>query len=270
MSHLSNDSHYHVGAEEISNISKMFSKLISASIERTQNYVHAATLSYPYLPGLATNNIGTNIMRQAFAKIDTISHVSYEQVLSSLEGASGDIHASHAVLAGHGLGLCQPGRRSEEQEDCECEQHLPKNTYLLAAYYSHGIEIILTEETTSVYDLQSYTYNNYSLGYHSKPSNEQQRAYYWDNVREFIRNALLEHPGLIPRTAILYGDRCTDVEFRTALVEVLYQFLGHENVNWLQDGVDPVFAGALGAAELLKRKRFRQLCLMQGRRKIGT
>ncbi|CAK1364828.1 unnamed protein product [Cercospora beticola] len=179
MSHLSNDTQHHVGAEEIDNFSAMFSKLVAASEERTREYVHAATVSYPNIPGLVANNIGTDIMRQAFAKIEAIVPVSYEQVLSSLEGASGDIHASHAVLAGHGLGLCQPWKA---EQDCVCERHqkLPKETYLMAAYYAHGIEIVLTEETTSVYHLQSYTYSNYSLGYSSKPSSDgdsEQEAY---------------------------------------------------------------------------------------------
>ena len=270
MSHLSNDTEYHVGAEEIDNFSAMFSKLVAASEERTREYVHAATVSYPDIPGVTANSIGTDIMRQAFAKIETISHVSYEQVLSSLEGASGDMHASHAVLAGHGLGLCQPWKA---EQDCECErnQKLPKETYLLAAYYSHGIEIVLTEETTSVYDLQSYTYSNYSLGRSSKPSSDKdfEQEAYWDNVRDFIRNALLEHHDLRPGTAILYGNRCTDREFQAVLMQILYQELGEDNQpNWFQDGLDPAFAGALGAAELLKRKTYRKLCV-DGQRKVG-
>ncbi|GIZ45392.1 hypothetical protein CKM354_000856200 [Cercospora kikuchii] len=263
MSHLSNDTQYHVGAEEIENISRMFSKLVAASEERTREYVHAATVSYPNILGLVANNSGTDIMRQAFAKIEAIIPFSYEQVLSSLEGGSGDIHASHAVLAGHGLGLCQPWTA---EEDCECERHqnLLRETYLLAAYYSHGIEIVLTEETASVYHLQSYSYSNYSLGYSSKPSSDEnfEQEAYWENVREFIRDALLEHPDLRPGTAILYGDRCTDKEFQAVLVQVLYQVLGEKNQpNWLQDGADPKFAGALGAAELLKRKTYRKHCL---------
>lgn len=237
-------------------------------MERTRDYVHAATVSYPEIPGLMANNSGTSAMRQAFAKIDTISHVSYEQVLSSLENASGDMHASHAILAGHGLGLCQPWTA---EKDCECVKHqkLPEDTYLLVAYYSHGVEVVITEETTSVYDVRSYTFTNYSLGYDSKPSEENlaQEAY-WDSMRGFVRNALLEHPDYKPRTAILYGDKCTDVEFQAVLFQVLYQVLGKENQpNWLQDGVDPIFAGALGAAELLKRKTFRKLC-MAGQKRI--
>ncbi|KAM3424536.1 hypothetical protein BST61_g6533 [Cercospora zeina] len=58
MSHLSNNSHYQIPAEETGNMSRMFSKLVSASMERTRKYVHAATLSYPELPGLTTNNNG--------------------------------------------------------------------------------------------------------------------------------------------------------------------------------------------------------------------
>ncbi|WPB05051.1 uncharacterized protein RHO25_009700 [Cercospora beticola] len=246
----------------------MFSKLVAASEERTREYVHAATVSYPNIPGLVANNIGTDIMRQAFAKIEAIVPVSYEQVLSSVEGASGDIHASPAVLAGHGLGLCQP---CKAEQDCVCERHqkLPKETYLMAAYYAHGIEIVLTEETTSVYHLQSYTYSNYSLGYSSKPSSgrDSEQEAYWDDVREFIGNALLEHPGLRPGMAMLYGDRCTDKEFQAVLRQVLYQVLGEENQPmWLQDGVDPIFAGALGAADLLKRKTYRKLCLDRERK----
>ncbi|PPJ55564.1 hypothetical protein CBER1_05368 [Cercospora berteroae] len=270
MSRLSNDSNYHVGAEELENISRMFSTLVAASEQRTREYIHEATVSYPDIPGLTANNIGTDIMRQAFAKIETIGHISYEQVLSSLAGASADMHPSHAVLAGHGLGLCQPWT-AEQDYECERHQKLPKETYLLEARYSHGVEIVLTEETASVHHLHSYTCSNYSLGYSSKPSSDGdfEQKIYWDDVREFVRNALLTHPDLRPRTAILYGDRCTDREFQAVLIQVLYQVLGEENQpKWLQDGVNPIFAGAMGAAELLKRKTYRKLCL-DGQRKLA-
>lgn len=45
-------------------------------------------------------------MREAFANIEAISQVSSE-VLTFLEGTSGDLSASYAVLAGHGLGFYQ-------------------------------------------------------------------------------------------------------------------------------------------------------------------
>ncbi|KAI5361740.1 hypothetical protein Slin14017_G084730 [Septoria linicola] len=237
MFRLSTNSSYRLGADDASNMSTMFSRLVEASAQRVHSYIHSATLAYPRLTALVADNIEHNIMRKAFEEIDAASFVAYEQILHSSLDRDNDLHASHAILAGHGI-----------------------DTYLLAAYYSYGVEIVLTEETTSVYDVQSYTYNNYSLGFRSKPSDDGEQAY-WDNVQDFVRTALLDHPGLKPRTLILYGDKCIDKDFQAVLNQVLNQVLGREDLpRQLLDGVDSTFAGAIGAADLLKRKKYRKLC----------
>lgn len=232
------------------------SRLDRASQERLQRYIPAATLAYPDLPTLVADNVENDIMRKAFAGVEKSSDLAYEQVLYGNE--DNDIHAAQAILAGHGLGLCQPW---EAEKDCNCEIGSARDVYFLAAYYSNGVEFILTEETTSVYDVQSHTYNNSSLGFQSKPTKELAIASYWNHLRDLLRTALRDHAGLKPRTLILYGDKCTD-EDQVVVDEVLGEVLAPDRPQRLQDGVDPTFAGALGVAELGKRKPYgNELCM---------
>lgn len=260
MSRLSIDANYEVQTSEIDNISKMLSNLTEASKWRTHSYIGEAALSYPYIPGLVANKTGNAIVRKAFSGIDAVSNVTLKQVLRG-QDKDNDLHAAHSILAGHGLGLCQPWT-AEENCDCARNQGLLAEIYLLVGYYSYGVEVVLTEDTASIYDLEAYTHNNYSLGYSSKPSRENVDHWleYWDDLRDFLRASLLKHPELEPRTLILYGDRSTDEHFQTVLDMVLRQMFGNDRPRLLVGHVDPVFAGALGAAELLKRKRFREVC----------
>lgn len=236
-----------------------FPRLDGASQERLQRYINEAVLAYPNLPALVTDNIENAVLRKAFAGVEKSSWLHYEQILYGNE--DNDIHAAQVILAGHGLGLCQPW---ETEKNCDCEMYLPREVYLLAAYYSYGVEFVLTEETTSVYDVRAYTYNNYSLGFRSKPTEEPAIRSYWDDLRDLLRTVLRDHTGLKPRTLILYGDKCTDTGFQAAVDEVLGEVLGSERPQRLRDGVDPTFAGALGAAELAKRKPWRnELCMIE-------
>jgi hypothetical protein len=255
MFRLSTDPEYRLGADEIENIASMLSKLHVAALNRLDTYIHWATLAYPDLPALVAENIRNNVFREAFPRGN-----NYTEVLNSSHDGDNDIHAAHAILAGHGLGLCQPW---QSEEDCSCEEHqdLPANTYLLVAYYSYGLEMVLTEATRSSYTVQSYTYNNYSLGYKLQPFRRDDWSSYWDDVRVFMRTTLRKHPGSRPRTLILYGDRSTDGMFQVALEEVLLQVLGCDDLpHRLLDGVDPVYGGAIGAADMLKRNRYRRSC----------
>lgn len=94
-------------------------------------------------------------MSNVFAGMQVREDVMYEEVLHHWD-MDNSLHASHSILAGHGLGLCQAWS-TENDFDCVVNQGLPAETYLLVAYYSHGVKVVLTEETTSVYDLTAYT-----------------------------------------------------------------------------------------------------------------
>lgn len=73
-----------------------------------------------------------------------------------------------------------------------------------------------------------------------------------------MRNALLEHPGLKPGKLTLHGNRSKDAKFQGVLAKVLWETYGPGRLRWLIDDVDSTFAGAIGAAELLKRKKLRE------------
>lgn len=83
--------------------------------------------------------------------------------------------------------------------------------------------------------------------------------YYWEKIKDVLNRLFAESLRYKPEKVICYGDGCGIEQLRYVVDEVLDRFLGSDNhPSWIEDGVDPSFAGAQGTAELVLRKPYRR------------
>nr|OQO23041.1 hypothetical protein B0A51_10075 [Rachicladosporium sp. CCFEE 5018] len=163
------------------------------------------------------------------------------------------VFAENTVVAGHGLGLCQPYTATGM---CENGTRAPYDRYYLIGYYSNELEITRTNSRWSAYDSWWYGFPSIqNLGHEAKHDNPNEE-HYWDAVRVQLIKSF--GPGGSPfynlTKLIYYGDFAEDKRLRSEVAQVLRMF--REKPEIVEDAVDPVYAGALGIAEFAKRKPY--------------
>ncbi|KAI5369320.1 hypothetical protein Slin15195_G001960 [Septoria linicola] len=125
----------------------------------------------------------------------------------------------------------------------------------MVGYYADALEATETSPTALAYGVTPYPYMDHQLGESMRHRNPDE-AFYWEQVRRLLSTPLLGHVWR-PTKVILYGDRSNNTRLREVVTDVLQAFLPEDRQpQWISDEVDPVFAGAMGAAEFAKRKRF--------------
>ncbi|KAK6405147.1 hypothetical protein LTR95_018799 [Oleoguttula sp. CCFEE 5521] len=172
------------------------------------------------------------ILRDAFAA----AGLGYLQILPR-NAVMGEplTFIENSVVAGHGLGLCQP--YTADQYCTNGTRRPPEDAYYLIGYYASELEITRTADYWTAYNSWWYGFPTRDLGRDFKHAYADDQQY-WDKVRVQLLKSFLPD----------------DVQLRDVVAEVL-DMVG-QTPALIDDGVDPVYVGALGTAELAKRKPY--------------
>lgn len=82
-------------------------------------------------------------------------------------------------------------------------------------------------------------------------------AFYWDQVRKVLHVPLIDHAFRRLRKVVYYGEYSADKQLKSVVEVVMRSFLDKEDMpDIVEDGIDSVFTGALGAAELAECKPY--------------
>lgn len=158
----------------------------------------------------------------------------------------------NSVIAGHGLGICQPYTCDRSCLGPPDNRSLPVEVYYYVGYYANALEVSLSSTVLDAYDVVPHPYLDYNLGTESRE--HQNSEVYWEGVRRLLTIPLIEHVWK-PTKVVMYGDSGADQELKEAMRGVLAEHLP-EMPQWVEDDLDPKYVGALGAAELAKRKPY--------------
>lgn len=230
-------------------LAEMIQSLTTKSSQRLDRTITAASASMPGHTATAPYIQPVDrLFRDAFAAVG----IEYLQIIKHSYQGEPVIGPEYAILAGHNLGLCQP---YNSNQSCVRNSTLPTEAYYLVGYYSNELEVTATAETTLAYVLHAYPFVNYHLGAQARHRNPDEQ-YYWEAVREFLSLTLAEYRR-VPTKVILYGDQSHEPRLRDIMMAVLEKFFTEEEMpEWIDDGLDPTFAGAFGAAEFALRKPY--------------
>lgn len=232
----------------------MLHSLRNTAEGRLNHSIQSAVLTVPFLNGIG-QDVGESVIKSAFRQIGMkyIPVHVYRYIGDPLT------YIEDSILAAHRLGLCQP--YTVPYEHCP---ELQRDSYMFVGYYPDGLEILTTTDGAIAYHPTSYLYSDYSLG--SKMQHENpDGAYYWEQVRDLITLALANAPWRNPRNGklIFYGSCSGDQKMRAIVDDTLRRFLANDEMpNIVNDGVDSIYAGALGAAEFAKRAPYCRECLV--------
>ncbi|OQO02304.1 hypothetical protein B0A48_11858 [Cryoendolithus antarcticus] len=163
------------------------------------------------------------------------------------------IFAENAIVAGHGFGLCQPYTAGSE---CKNGTRAPYDVFYLIGYFQNELEITRTSRQWSAYQSWWYGYpSEQHLGRDSKHDNPDEE-HYWDAVRQRLIKSFppTGHLSYNMTKLVFYGDHAGDPRLRLEVAKVLQAF-GQEP-KLIDDGIDPVYAGALGVADFAKRRPY--------------
>lgn len=188
------------------------------------------------------------LLHEAFNAND----IEYLQIFDCSYQGDPVVGPENSILAGHKLGLCDPHKSGNS---CVRDDSPPYERYFLVGYYSNEIEVTATGDTMGPYVVHTYPFVDYNLRAEARYRNPDE-LYYWEAVRQFLSMPLAEFRR-IPTKIIMYGDRSGEPRLRQIVMEVLEKFLREEQMpEWVDNGMDPVFVGALGAAEFALRKPY--------------
>ncbi|KAK6432912.1 hypothetical protein LTR95_010916 [Oleoguttula sp. CCFEE 5521] len=163
------------------------------------------------------------------------------------------IFAENGIVAGHGLGLCQPYTAGSE---CRNGTRAPYDVFYLIGYFGNELEITRTSRQWSAYQSWWYGFpSEQHLGRDSMHDNPDVE-HYWDAVRQRLIKSFSPsgHLSYNITKLIFYGDYAGNPRLRLEVTEVLHAF--GQRPQLVDDGIDPVYAGALGVAEFAKRKPY--------------
>ncbi|KAK6435468.1 hypothetical protein LTR95_008349 [Oleoguttula sp. CCFEE 5521] len=157
------------------------------------------------------------------------------------------IFVENSVVTGHGLGLCHPYTADQY---CTNGTRPPQHdAFYLIGYYANY------PDHEAVVGIQQLVV----LVPYAQPRDSFKHAYaderqYWDKVRVQLLKSFLPGVSANVTKLIYYGDFADDVQLWEVVAEVLHMV--GQTPALVDDGVDPVYAGALGTAELAKRKPY--------------
>ncbi|KXT00392.1 hypothetical protein AC578_3359 [Pseudocercospora eumusae] len=248
-----------VPGSAISTLQHTLEKLMSAGQERLGHPITKAAVSVP-----ASNTIsrwGRKPMTDAITAAFSAAGVEFLEILSFPADES-LLYPANVLLAGHGLGLCQPHTITEHEciaDNTPKLDMLPAEIYYLVGYHPDALELILTHTTTLAYGVNPVSWPNYNLGAKARGQNPEEE-FYWEEVRQLLSSPFI---GAVPYSVkvtrvILYGTHGEDEKLRSTVRDVLATFLDPEDPLpvWIEDEVDSTYAGALGAAEFAKRQPY--------------
>ncbi|CAK1366432.1 unnamed protein product [Cercospora beticola] len=193
-----------------------------------------------------------DIVRKAFSLVG----LGYTQIIAYSYYGEPLLYPENSIMAAHNLGLCHPYNVSSEY----ClgpgrRDRLGREQDYMVGYYTDALEVILTSPTALAYSVTPYPYADYELGENMRQQNPDE-SFYWEQVRHLLSTPLLRHVWK-PTRVVMYGDRSNDTQMQQLSKGVLKAFLAdEEQPDWVKDKVNPVFAGAMGAAEFTKRELF--------------
>ncbi|KAF7197649.1 hypothetical protein HII31_00988 [Pseudocercospora fuligena] len=194
-----------------------------------------------------------DLLKTAFsaANLDYLEIVHYSLFGEPL------LYPENVQLAGHSLGLCQPYTSSDHcLEDDDQLRNLTSEVYYLVGYYSGALEAIATTPTALAYGITPDPYPDYRLGANARNDNPDE-DFYWQEVRRLLSKPFIRGMIRNPSKIVMYGDHGKDERLTAMVDEIFASFLGDQDMpTWVEDGVDAVFAGAMGAAEFAKRKPY--------------
>ena len=236
----------------LSTLIVMLRSLVNESEHRLGQPVTAAAVSMPCRN--AINHWGSpvaDLVREAFSWIG----LEYLEIVSASYYGEPLLYPENVVLAGHGLGLCQPYTSPYSCLDDE-SQLLPGVSYFLVGHHANALEVIITSTTYVAYGVTPGNFLDYNLGAEARHRNPDEE-YYWEQVRQLLHIPLIRRKLETPSKLVYYGDYSDDIHLRTVVREVMRSFLDEDDMpETVADGIDPVFAGAFGAAEFAKRKPY--------------
>ena len=236
----------------LSTLIAMLRSLVKQSERVTGHTVTAAAASMPCRN--AINHWGSpvaDLVREAFSW----TGLEYLEIVSASYYGEPLLYPENVVLAGRNMGLCQPYTSPYSCLDDD-SQLLPGVSYFLVGYYANALEVIITSTTYVAYGVTPGNFLDYDLGAEARHRNPDE-AFYWEQVRRLLHIPLMRRKLKTPSKLVFYGEYSDDIHLRTVVREVIRSFLNEEDMpETVADDIDPVFAGALGAAEFAKRKPY--------------
>lgn len=235
-------------------LDEMLCSLVTAGSERLGEPIRAAAISLP-CHGRVHHYYDVSIepiLRDSFSVVGieyirTFSHSIWGEPLT---------YPENTIAAGHGLGLCEPYYNTS----ISCIKAIPDDTYLLVGYYDNALELTRPYDKV-VYSGWAWLYPLWHLGRDARykgsfgtSSSGPDDAYYWEQVRQQLIKVIPPSWHNNISKVITYGPYGDDPRLHQEVMSILEHF--SDNATWVDDGVDGVFAGALGTAELLKRKPY--------------
>ncbi|SMR61188.1 unnamed protein product [Zymoseptoria tritici ST99CH_3D1] len=190
----------------------------------------------------------SNLIREAFSVVG----LEYVRIMDFTYSGEPVLFPENSVLAGHGLGLCQPYTSNGSCLGTPDHRTLPLEVYYYVGYYANALEVSLSSAVETADGVVPHPYVDYSLG--TEMLQYQSSEVYWSSVRRLLTMPFLEQIWE-PTKVIMYGDFGADEEMKKAIREVLGERLT-KMPEWVEDGVDPKYVAALGAAEFAKRKPY--------------
>lgn len=193
------------------------------------------------------------MVKQAFANVD----LEYTPIVYYSSLGEPLLYPENSITAANNEGLCHPYTSSPScVEDENGNKKLPWQSYYLLGYYSHALEVTTTADTLTAYTMLPYPYVDYHLGAEIR-DRKPDDPYYWEAVRQHLSLPLANFPHRKPNKVLLYGDRVRDDRLNQTSEGVLKAFLSDDEMpEWVDIGLNPAFAGAMGATEFALRQPY--------------
>ncbi|SMY27410.1 unnamed protein product [Zymoseptoria tritici ST99CH_1A5] len=250
MTKVSTESDFPHCAPCVSTLANMLRSLTTAAADRLGHPVLSASASMPAHIASLHQLVSPlhNLIEEAFATIG----LEYVQIVRFAYSGEPVLFPENSVLAGHGLGLCQPYTSDKSCLGPPEHRTLPSEVYYFVGYYANVLEVSLSSTVLTADGVVPHPYLDYDLG--AETLERQSPEVYWDSVRRLLTIPLVAQVWE-PTKVIMYGDFGADEKMKEVVKEVLGKHVP-EIPEWVEDGVDPKYVAALGAAEFAKRKPY--------------
>ncbi|KAF9760967.1 hypothetical protein IL306_004035 [Fusarium sp. DS 682] len=216
-------------------------------------------VTYPPIPGLATYDLSDALeyagLRPWIAPNGELPRPEVEWPFSSSGLYIEKLSEAHAVMAAHGLGLCE---NYKNLFDCqEEEEFLPLEKVMVVGLTKVDLraEVIMARAPLDYFSnkvLDRFVDLDAGLG--ACGNFDSDRAY-WDHVADRLKNLLGKQPTKDPLTQVmLVGENSTHPIFLAALWDAMeHSGYGDDSMLVVKGGGDdmisPLFASARGAAQ---------------------
>jgi hypothetical protein len=176
--------------------------------------------------------------------------LNYIQIVRRSAWGEPVVFPENSIVAGHGLGLCYPYTSNTPCRGTPDHYLLPTELYYIVGYYRNALEVTATSSVMDAYSVHPSPYLDYNLG--ADMLKTEGPEVYWEGVRRFLATTLTWR---IPTKVILYGEFGSDQKMRETVQEALKIYLPNKP-EFVEDGLNPMYVGAFGAAEFAKRQPY--------------